>query len=774
MLDENTLLVSELDVGTAALYEQQTSVRRMPLERPQRWCMLIVVTGMAQDVLARNTSTFAGGCIAMHSSPMHVLRKDCGMTTRISVFILFVLALVACTTPIEDLRVTSLSPEPDATSVPIEAVMTATFNVSIDEASLDGNFVLSDGGVEVDGTITYDAASRTATFTPDTDLDYATEYTAALSGEVRSAAGARLMGEVAWSFTTEVDPTGEPAVTSVVIDQPDLELAVDDDEQLTVTVTAVGGASEDVLWSSDDDAVVTVSTSGLVSAVGVGTAMVTATSVFDADVSDSISVTVSVVGDASAEAYLRGTYVSMSNLSVVTPDLSSGTRVVGFDVAWDESWRVSGPTWVEATDNWDAVWVFAKYSADGQPWQHATLQTTGHTVPAGAAIDTPSDGKGAFIYRDAPGYGTFSAEGVGLVWDFAVDGVDIASDVALRLFAIEMVYVPAGRFFLGSGFSAPGEFRAGLTAFSPFEVTGQSAITLGNELGSLNWTEGTNTGEPIGETDPSFPTGFEAAYVMKFQLTQGQYVDFLNTLTQAQAANRRFLLPSDLEGVRYRYAIEGFTVGFYDTTLPYLPMNWMSWADGAAYADWAGLRPMTELEYEKAARGANQVPVAGEFAWGSAEPGSAVAVTALLNEGTVDEIPDSEDANVNFGDNDPPNGPVRVGSFAAPGLTRVQAGASFYGLLEMSGNLIERAVNVGTPEGRSFTGLHGDGALDGDGNATVEDWPDTSGIGGGFRGGTHFSGIDSLRISARGDAANVENASVRRGVYGWRAARSAP
>ena len=34
----------------------------------------------------------------------------------------------------------------------------------------------------------------------------------------------------------------------------------------------------------------------------------------------------------------------------------------------------------------------------------------------------------------------------------------------------------------------------------------------------------------------------------------------------------------------------------------YIPLH-ISWSDMSAYLDWSGLRPMTELEYEKACRG---------------------------------------------------------------------------------------------------------------------------------------------------------------------------
>ena len=47
-----------------------------------------------------------------------------------------------------------------------------------------------------------------------------------------------------------------------------------------------------------------------------------------------------------------------------------------------------------------------------------------------------------------------------------------------------------------------------------------------------------------------------------------------------------------------------------------LPCNFLSWMDLAAYLDWAALRPMTELEFEKICRGPNP-PIAGEYVWGT-------------------------------------------------------------------------------------------------------------------------------------------------------------
>jgi formylglycine-generating enzyme required for sulfatase activity len=410
--------------------------------------------------------------------------------------------------------------------------------------------------------------------------------------------------------------------------------------------------------------------------------------------------------------------------------------------------------------------VFAKYRVDGGAWEHATLAGTGHDVPAGASLSVPSDRAGAFIYRSSSGYGTFTANGVGLRWDYAADGVLADASVEVRPFGIEMVFVPQGSFALGSGASRF-EFRAGGTVSSPFVVSDQLSISFGDSEGQLTWSPAGLSGSPSGSTNASFPTGFASFYLMKRELTQGQYVDFLNTLTQAQADARKHT------DDQFRYAITGTSVGTYATVLPFVAMNFVSWPDGAAFADWAGLRPMTELEFEKAARGPKS-PLANEYAWGST---SSTAPTGLLNEGSATETPTPADANANFSASDDAiRGPVRAGSFALPGDSRRDAGAGFYGGLDLSGNVAEAAVTVGNAEGRAFAGTHGDGVLAVDGNANTPTWPTIQGIGGGGGGarggGWNLDGTLALGVSARSLAAFTIN--YRDAVFGWRGVRSAP
>jgi len=124
------------------------------------------------------------------------------------------------------------------------------------------------------------------------------------------------------------------------------------------------------------------------------------------------------------------------------------------------------------------------------------------------------------------------------------------------------------------------------------------------------------------------------------------------------------------------------------------------------------------------------------------------------------------------------NGPVRVGSFAQGSTTRAQSGASYWGIMELSGNLWERTVTVGNTTGRNFSGLHGNGILTSAGHGAVEAWPGggSSGItgadGSGFRGGAWDSPSSQIGGSTRGSA--VATNDFRSLSYGFRGVRSLP
>jgi formylglycine-generating enzyme required for sulfatase activity len=199
-------------------------------------------------------------------------------------------------------------------------------------------------------------------------------------------------------------------------------------------------------------------------------------------------------------------------------------------------------------------------------------------------------------------------------------------------------------------------------------------------------------------------------------------------------------------------------------------MNYLNWEDLSAYLDWSGLRPMSELEFEKAARGPS-TPVSGEYAWGST---AATNASGITNGGKIAEVPSNAGANVNW--NGGVSGPLRIGSFASlnyGAASRQNAGGGYYGALELSGNVWERTVTVGNSSGRSFTGTHGDGVLDSNGRANVTSWPSsTTALGAGFRGGGFLTNYLDTSISGRALAALAITNRVT--DHGGRGARTAP
>ena len=85
-----------------------------------------------------------------------------------------------------------------------------------------------------------------------------------------------------------VDGVDEIETTKVVITPEAPTVAVAATVALTATLTP-SGSTDPVKWSSDDEAIATVSDTGVVTGVAAGTAVITATSGFEGD---SVTVTV--------------------------------------------------------------------------------------------------------------------------------------------------------------------------------------------------------------------------------------------------------------------------------------------------------------------------------------------------------------------------------------------------------------------------------------------------------------------------------------------------
>ena len=110
--------------------------------------------------------------------------------------------------------VESTSPVADAVDVPVDTVVTATFSEAMDDTTITTSSFTLDG---VAGSVSYDAGTDTATFTPTIDLAYETTYTATLSTAITDAAGNPLAAAYTWDFTTVPVPPGAVVVS---IDAP--------------------------------------------------------------------------------------------------------------------------------------------------------------------------------------------------------------------------------------------------------------------------------------------------------------------------------------------------------------------------------------------------------------------------------------------------------------------------------------------------------------------------------------------------------------------------
>jgi hypothetical protein len=430
---------------------------------------------------------------------------------------------------------------------------------------------------------------------------------------------------------------------------------------------------------------------------------------------------------------VKANNIQVSNVSVVPAN-----STIKFDVSWDNGWRSS------TLNNWDAAWVFIKYKDEYNEWINLTLNTTGNTIPAG--FTSKALFNGIYLYRSTAGSGTTTISNV----EIGIPAQQATGIYDIKVFALEMVYIPQASFFVGDNTSGASVY-SGNPAANNVPAT---VFTEGN--GNVIYDPLVSPSGGYLALPPNFPKGYGAFYIMKYELSQGAYRDFLNTLTYDQQVNHTIAAPTSAIGTGALVAIPGTNRNYleiktsgiiagsfipaeygcdannnniYDEAADgeWVACNYLNWPDMAAYLGWAGLRPITELEYEKAARGI-QLPVAGEYAWGSAFIGSTIAILSNPNQNAeIVSNPAVSIGNANYSltyPNSPYNGPLRNGIFATATSTRVSSGSGFYGVMELSGNLIERVICTANGAGFSaITNLYG---LNANGYVSVtpaDGWP---------------------------------------------------
>lgn len=425
--------------------------------------------------------------------------------------------------------------------------------------------------------------------------------------------------------------------------------------------------------------------------------------------------------------------------------LGKDTIMLSFPLKWDNSWRLD--------ENWDAVYLFIKYKRMNveEPWRHLCLKDEGHRVDAGytwALAKTGRDNVGMFVFRSNTGAGASSTM-VRVVIDITKGDLqpfypatyeDFKSgNIDISVSAIEMVFVPRGPYYLGDGFS-----------YDSFATdAGTACLVSSNDALALRVRNGNNTDikKDVLTVGKLYPKGYDGFYCMKYEISQEQYVDFLNKLPYSQQKKRIGNNLDELVVGDYVFGEKDFANGRNgiilqkrktkgwgalashsgDTAVIFgfngdrddagynsptdgktVACNFLTPEDAKAYADWTGLRLMTEMEYEKSCRIRNpQAPPSGyQYAWNGLTMKIPTGI-ATGTKGTVYEIP-TGDANVNVGNAN--GGPLRCGSFAQAGTTSMSAtGATFWGIFDMTGNLAEMCCNAAA--GKEMLDEPGDGSL---------------------------------------------------------------
>ena len=404
---------------------------------------------------------------------------------------------------------------------------------------------------------------------------------------------------------------------------------------------------------------------------------------------------------------LNGNNVRIMN--VVNTNPGEANPILTFDIAWDNSWRVStGPS------NYDAVWVFVKYQKVpvGAPncesyleWHHAKMKNGSSEFSVGSPLtyNFVNDSVGIFLYRATDGIGNIDTTHVKIQVNLPVPSSPYDSVYNFKVFAIEMVYIPQGAFELGDGISS--------NRFS--------SIIIDNSTTTLSPGGGVS-----GTIPAAFPKGYQAFYCMKYEISQQQYVDFLNTLNFNQQVTRTNLNATQLatnpglSGVCAMQAsclnrnsikliqegVNNSRPGIFACDLNSAPgdpfnspndgqtiaMNYLSLADLYSYLDWAGLRPMTNFEFEKIARGPLS-RIGNEFIWGTTNITQAQS-TSLNNPGTTSETSSVTGPGLAAYGSSTSNGPLRVGFSATSSSNRENSGAAYYGVMNLGGNVWEMVV----------------------------------------------------------------------------------
>ncbi len=178
--------------------------------------------------------------------------------------------------------ISSQTPTANATGVPVNAALTVTFSESMAPSTInDMTFLLSAGVFPVHGAVTYNAGTKTASFTPPPNLfafnefNWDTTYTATITSGAKDMAGNAIASNVTWTFTTAT-----PSLVSISI-SPEKTAMVKETTMAfrakgTYSDTRIRAIAAPVTWSSSNITVATIDSTGTATAMATGSTTLTA------------------------------------------------------------------------------------------------------------------------------------------------------------------------------------------------------------------------------------------------------------------------------------------------------------------------------------------------------------------------------------------------------------------------------------------------------------------------------------------------------------------
>ncbi len=366
-------------------------------------------------------------------------------------------------------------------------------------------------------------------------------------------------------------------------------------------------------------------------------------------------------------------YMLVQNVTTTGINTANQTAQIQFDLNWGYSWKDS--------INWDAAWVFMKYKSVSGEWKPCKIKTTGYDHGQGTPnnINVPADQMGAFVSLSQYGNAHVDIQGLQLQWDYSAEGLSNPEVVEVKVFAIEMVYIPQGDFnvfknyYTNSGGNPPSATILAPGSNSPVindRLSPPIAYTGPSGSCRIKGDAGLDSNADGVIDYPQFPTGFKPFYAFKFEMSEQQYADFLNCLNPTQQANLGLPIATTITTNN----------GIYFASSPNRACNLPGTNRVFAYADWTGLRPMSVLEFSKAALGPYKE-------------------SSLSGNYNITQ-------DVGFGDSGT--------------STKTASGSGYYGMKNMGGMLNESVVHLNSS---SFDYLvHGNGQLGSNGLSDVLNW----------------------------------------------------